>query len=249
MLLYLLSCNVTYAQTIANAREATAKMKKEVSIKPFVTKDSLGGYFLKENNKLVEDENQYVITSSTGMVTIGMLVKNRANNQGQGDYSAYWRNSTRTANRYTWVFVLDDFKTRCAKKSINMGTFKTKEHLSDRLCQLLGLNVENENRRDTIVFVEVNKDDLFRPAYNTNVEVITSKSVQGENSQINALDLTTRRWFLNQQFGQDFPWTRMGYTYDWSDRSQNYVGVTEFILKPNSQLQNVKYHVIKDFLK
>lgn len=247
MLLYLLSCNVTYAQTIANAKEATKEMKKKVLFGANVN-DTLGGFFLPENNQLDVDPAQYVITS-TDMVTIGMLVKNRANTRGQGDYSAYWKNSTRTANRYTWVFVLDDFKNRCAQKNINLRMFRTKQELSDRLCRLLGLDVDTTNRRDTIVIVDVKKDNLFRPAYNTKVEVKTIENDKGKNDQINALDLTTRRWLLSQQFGEDFPWTRMGYTYDWDDRSPNYVGVTEFILKPNSNLQKVEFRVIDNFLK
>lgn len=243
LLFYLMSCNMMNAQS-DSLKAVTEKMKIDVHIENSSLRDTLGGKVLAETNKLKIDTGQYVIPIGQEQVVVGMLVNNTARVKGKGDYSAYWKDSTKTGNRYTWVFVLDDFKERCKNKNISTNN----NDLSKRLCKLLGLDITD--KRDTIVYMSVFSKDLFRPAYNPDITITTKNDIQGKNTQINNLDdITTRRWFLEQQFKNPYPWTRMGYTYDWGDetQTQDYVGVTEFILKPNSQIQSVKFYSIYNF--
>ena len=46
------------------------------------------------------------------------------------------------------------------------------------------------------------------------------------------------KWFndniLWSYFDSAYPWTRLGYTYDWADNGKEY-GLTEFLIIPNSE--------------
>ena len=245
LILSLLLPDLVSAQC-SNVSEARQKMNQLVMLK-----DTIGGLFLKETNNLVIDVNQYVINNDS--VTVGLLVLNDSPNHSpkdsiKHDYSAYWKDKNGTSNRYTWVFVLEDFQKRCLEKGIDSTHYNVESGaLSKRLCQFLGLS--DTDRRDTIVYMKVLAKNLFRPSYNTDIKTRTTPNYAGINYFINNLDITNRRWMLQQQFTNTYPWTRMGYTYDWGDRS-NYVGVTEFILEPNTTfVGKTDYHVVGDYLK
>lgn len=246
LILSLLLPDLVSAQC-SNVSEASQKMNQLVIRHTFVPKDTIGGFFVKETNKLAIDNNQYIINNDD--VTVGLLVLNDSpNDRNKHDYSAYWKGKNKTSNRYTWVFVLEDFQKRCLDKGINSKNYDVKSGtLSKRLCQFLGLS--DTDRRDTIVFMQVPAKKLFRPSYNTDIKKLTTSNYAGINDFINNLDITNRRWMLQQQFTNTYPWTRMGYTYDWGDIS-NYVGVTEFILEPNTTfVSKPNYYVVGDYLK
>lgn len=241
LILSLLLPDLVSAQC-SNVFEARQKMNQLVMLK-----DTIGGLFLEETNHLIIDSDQYTIKNDT--VTVGLLVLNDSpTDRNKHDYSAYWKGKNQTSGRYTWVFVLDDFKNRCLNKGINSKKYNVKfGALSKRLCQFLGLS--DIDRRDTLVYMRVLAKNLFRPSYNTDIKKQTIPNDAGANNSINNLDITNRRWMLQQQFTNTYPWTRMGYTYDWGDTS-NYVGVTEFILEPNTTfLSKPSYYVVGDYLK
>lgn len=168
---------------------------------------------------------------------MGLLAKNKTSrDKSKGDYSTYWANSDSTTDWYNWVFVVDDFINRCITKNVTLSNSK---ELSERLCKMLGL--ETENQRDTLVCIKILSDSLFRPSYNTDITKRTTKADAGSNSQINHLSVKDRNWFHTRQLDKSYPWTRMGYTYDWYDMSDNYVGVTEFIVKPFTPIMGKEY--------
>jgi len=234
-LLSILLPNLVAAQ-ISDVLSATKEMNKLLQRPDFNKSDTTGGFFVNERNGLNIDPEQYVINSDS--VTVGLLVKNDTH-----DFSKYWRGKNRTnSNRYTWVFVMNDFKERCNRKNISRKTYPD---LSKRLCRFLGLS--DECRRDTIVYMQVSSKSLFRPSYNTNISQRTDPKIVGRNDSINSMSVDDRRWMLSQQVSNQYPWTRMGYTYDWGDA--NHIGVTEFILRPDTQFTKSGYTVIDDYLK
>jgi hypothetical protein len=98
-----------------------------------------------------------------------------------------------------------------------------------RADQLLGLP---PNSSDTY-FVElwVHPQSLFRPSPDNEIND-TSATLSFPATA--TADYKT--WFNNNiiysYYPMKFPWTRLGYTYDWG--SQNHVGLSEFVLKQNS---------------
>ena len=42
----------------------------------------------------------------------------------------------------------------------------------------------------------------------------------------------------NSSYGSNgYPWTRLGYTYDWAGKSQNHVGLSEYVIKKGSLIK------------
>lgn len=175
-----------------------------------------------------------------------------------GQYHMYYRENVRghtqnaTMGGFPWVFEPIDTRTK----------FGGKTKTSKRLCQFLGLDTVQP--RDTIVYLEVNVNNLFRPSYqplpNLPVSLIKSNryTVASRDNEINT-------WFDNEVTNNSSPWTRMGYTYDWGPGANtNHTGATEFILKRGSTYKcmdqggtdnwggvNRKryYRVVSDYLK
>jgi hypothetical protein len=124
----------------------------------------------------------------------------------------------------TWVTVAPEIKT-FFKDHPNPHA-----NLTLRVLQLLGLPPNNTNTN----FVEmwVNQNSLFRPTPDN--EIIDTVS------QLTFPASATpeyKVWFNNNiiysYFPERFPWTRLGYTYDWGS-SSSHVGLSEFVLKQNS---------------
>ena len=130
----------------------------------------------------------------------------------------------------TWVTAVPELKDWYKRNPV------PKDKLTLRTEQLLGLPV---NSHDSC-FVELwaKPDDLFRPAYNNEINT----RVSGINFPVN-VSSNYITWFNNNIISSYFPpkgsnkypWTRLGYTYDWGNPS-NKIGLSEFVLKKNSKV-------------
>lgn len=132
--------------------------------------------------------------------------------------------------------------------------FKThtvaKENKVDRVKQLLGLPASSQNT----YFVEmwVKPEDMFRPAYDNEIDDNTSdNSFRTNTSQ----DYIT--WFNNFIISAYFPptattvkypWTRLGYTYDWGGTDSK-IGLSEFVVKKNSKVIVKSVTATDEYLK
>jgi len=101
-----------------------------------------------------------------------------------------------------------------------------------RLKQLIGLPESSDYTHVTGFWVS--PEDVIRPAY------VTDPSIQMRTTfpdDINDDDWYAK-WFndniLWSYFDSAYPWTRLGYTYDWADNGKEY-GLTEFLIIPNSE--------------
>ena len=94
-----------------------------------------------------------------------------------------------------------------------------------RFAQLLGVHADEGYTRFTGFWVS--PEDVLRPAYLTDV------TRQMENGYDQLRDGPYKDWFdqniLWSYFESDYPWTRLGYTYDWSGGDSEY-GLTEFLV-------------------
>ena len=126
----------------------------------------------------------------------------------------------------TWVTAapqLQDFFTHDVDRSTN---------LTLRAAQLLGLPPSNFN----LYFIEmyVHPADLFRPSPDNEINDTSASLTMPQN--VNA---TYKAWFdgntISSYYPKKFPWTRLGYTYDWGNTSGN-EGLSEFVLKKNSTI-------------
>ena len=101
-----------------------------------------------------------------------------------------------------------------------------------RFAQLLGLHADEGCTRFTGFWVM--PKDVIRPAYLSDV------TVQMENGYDKLQEGPYKDWFdqniLWSYFESDYPWTRLGYTYDWSGGASEY-GLTEFLVSDISRTE------------
>ena len=99
-----------------------------------------------------------------------------------------------------------------------------------RFEQLLGLPATDNKTHVSAFWVDM--DEIIRPAYVTDVAMQISPDAL-DGSQLGDY----KDWFnSNAEYSYNtsaYPWTRLGYTYDWCKDTNEY-GLTEFIILPNS---------------
>lgn len=99
-----------------------------------------------------------------------------------------------------------------------------------RFSQLLGVHKEEGYTRFTAFWVSPR--DVLRPAFVTDV----TRQMENDYSLVTG---EWKEWFdaniLFSYFESDYPWTRLGYTYDWGGKEE--YGLTEFIVQDPSQTE------------
>ncbi len=142
----------------------------------------------------------------------------------------------------TWVTAAPELKDWYKTKSIS------KENLTLRTEQLLGLPKNSGN----LYFVEiwVNPDDLLRPAYDNEIDDNTCGTYFPET-----VSEDYKTWFnaniissYYPQNGSKYPWTRLGYTYDWGNPDRE-IGLSEFIIKKDARVIVKSIKSTEDYLQ
>lgn len=122
-----------------------------------------------------------------------------------------------------WVFSGAEFAAWYADNADGVEDWEL------RLCQLIGLPSDAGYTHFTTLWADPN--DLLRPAFDPDV---TTSTMAGELTG----EDWYRSWFEDNtaaSYGADgYPWTRLGYTYDWADNGTEY-GLTEFILPTGAE--------------
>ena len=136
---------------------------------------------------------------------------------------------TLTLNAVVWVTAVPEIQQFC--RSLD----RSGAALTQRLRQRLGLRPDDAPTR----FVEmwVRPSDLARPCPNPAItDRACARRPPGPASVV-TVDSTYRAWFTQLRtttYGPDgYPWTRLGYTYDWHPASDE-VGTSEFIIRPGA---------------
>lgn len=127
-----------------------------------------------------------------------------------------------------WVFIPEQIKSR-----LKSATILENDTLL-RISQLLGMPPTSTN--NYIVELWVKPADLYRPAADPEIDDRTTGLYLPENAEPDYA-----QWFnqniYDSYFGQwtHYPWTRLGYTYDWANPATE-VGMSEYCIKTNSVL-------------
>ena len=128
-----------------------------------------------------------------------------------------------------WVTVAPEVQLRCRGYNSLAWTVL-------RIEQLLGLPPASGYH--TFVEMWVEPKDLFRPAADPEIDDQTAQAefpVAGKRQ-----DAAYRRWFEEWRavaYGANgYPWTRLGYTYDWGSPDRP-VGLSEFVIRANAVVE------------
>lgn len=148
------------------------------------------------------------------------------------------------AGREIWVTAVPHLRRFCQALS-------NRSDLVVRLEQRLGLPPASNKS----VFVEIQvarpADDLFRPCADPRIDTSTCSLGPPESDA----PFDHRNWFLTQYFSSyaqahptRYPWTSLGYTYDWGDPSSE-EGESEFVIKPAATINVLSITTTEDYCR
>lgn len=138
--------------------------------------------------------------------------------------------NTLTLKKEVWSTVSQELRVFCLDSGLQG------EALDMRLRQLLGLPPDAPY--DRVVELWVHPKDMFRPTPDPEISDHEAQlDFPGPRRYIN-ITATHKRWFeRNKNYGEDgYPWTRLGYTYDWGN-SKSEVGLSEFVIRRGAKVK------------
>lgn len=141
---------------------------------------------------------------------------------------------------YVWTFTDKEIAS-------NADDLEAAEAPEMRMKQLIGFGPDSKH--STVTAFWVKPEDVLRPAYQSNPTVGSMTTAFAEDEDA---DSEFRQWFdgniLSSYYYGAYPWTRLGYTYDWADNGKEY-GMTEFIVNPGSEVEVEFTETTEEFLK
>lgn len=155
-----------------------------------------------------------------------------------------------TLTREVWVTAVPELKTFCQAYKAT-----TETPLSLRLEELMGLPPNNGKTR--IVEMWVNPADIFRPSPDPETDDTVAELALPPASHFKSAQAYAYHsdWY-NLQVKLDnyddpkkgYPWTRLGYTYDWGN-PQSEVGLSEFVIFASSKIKVEKVSTTDEYCK
>ncbi|WP_157305879.1 hypothetical protein [Chitinophaga tropicalis] len=148
----------------------------------------------------------------------------------------------------SWLFAPTQMKERIG------SSFTASSDTIMRVCQLLGLPPVNARSNTHIAEVWVKPERLMRPAGNPSITTTTSSAVLsgGVSPEYSSWfnDYIIYAYYRPLQPANDYhyPWTRLGYTYDWAPGSKK-VGLSEYVLQASSGIWVEKVRTASAYFK
>ncbi len=120
-----------------------------------------------------------------------------------------------------------------------------------RLRQLLGLPPNAEYN----YFIEfwVRPADLFRPCPDKEIddsecELCFSEEDQTDEHHVNWInDLRVNSYYACELYNK-YPWTQLGYTYDWHPDNKSHVGLSEFVIRADKDIIIEAIYTTEEYL-
>lgn len=141
---------------------------------------------------------------------------------------------------YIWTFTDKEIATHA-------GELKGSKDAVMRMRQLISINPNKTH--STVTGLWVNPSDVIRPAYQSDAAKGSMGVAFPEGEEV---DESFKGWFdqniLDSYYYGSYPWTRLGYTYDWADNGKEY-GLTEFLIKKGAQAEVAFTETTDEFLR
>lgn len=139
-----------------------------------------------------------------------------------------------------WTFTPDELEQKYNAEFEQVSDWEL------RLKQLIGFAPDSEHTTFTTFWV--NPEDICRPACQPDP---CSDKMQ-PRLDLELAEESYISWFneniLDSYFYGAYPWTRLGYTYDWADNGSPY-GLSEFLIRQGAEVQVVDTKTTKEFLE
>lgn len=147
-----------------------------------------------------------------------------------------------TRNFEIWVTTVPELKERMK--------LENNDDMELRLKQLLGLPPDSEYN----YFIEfwVKPEDLFRPCPDPEIDDTACELCFPEKT-----DNYFKRWINDNRVSRyyncdpykKYPWTQLGYTYDWSAKNMLHIGLSEFVIGQNKEIVLHKIYSTQVYLE
>jgi hypothetical protein len=236
--------------------------KQDVWVWDYIKNQKKDGYkhLLRKYDKAVE-QTQKIETPTVEVLSLEEKnggIQTRINENKQQEIlmvtwtkKRYYTDKTAKLNRVTWVTAKPQVYSFCNQTSGlggNLSDLSREMMLDLRLTQYLGLKPDgsrqDEKNYDSFVEVWVKKENLRRPCSDQSIDTKKCSKIEPEKMQ------KLRDKFLGENI-KDYPFTGLGYTYDWGKPSP--VGPSEFVIEASKEKPvEVKVHSVtstKDYCK
>lgn len=128
-------------------------------------------------------------------------------------------------SNYIWLTPISQTQPFCqtCKGSLSNSQFSPLVITRLRLIQYLGLPLENPDRNHFVTII-AKDSDIIRPCLDQQIGDDRCNSPKSQQEKTNFIE--------NNQglIGKAYPWTALGYTYDWGNPANN-VGASEYVIK------------------
>lgn len=146
-----------------------------------------------------------------------------------------------TGNYQIWVTTSPELKERLSSEQVSDTTMRIK--------QLLGLPPNTDYK----YFVEfwVKPEDLFRPSPDkeiTDKRGETCFPKDTDQDHINWINANRISRYHNCELYKQYPWTQLGYTFDWSPNNESHIGLSEFVIEKNKDIIVNKIYTTNEYL-
>lgn len=150
----------------------------------------------------------------------------------------------------SWTFTDREFAAWLAyilkTQAQDVADNKIDWHL--RLGQLLGMPANAQRTHVTALWV--NPKDVIRPAYST--DIYSQQMSKNFADAISNHDANYQEWFngkiIDNYFSAyPYPWTRLGYSYDWGNSCSDY-GLSEFLVQVGAPYEVAYTLTIDEFV-
>jgi hypothetical protein len=124
------------------------------------------------------------------------------------------------------------------------------ENADMRLKQLFGLPPNSIFN----YFIEfwVKPSDLFRPCPDKEINDKQCElcfPVNTDSSHILWINENRISRYYQCELYKEYPWTQLGYTYDWNDQNKSHVGLSEFVIGTYKNIRVKAVYTTNDYLK
>ncbi len=143
---------------------------------------------------------------------------------------------------YTFVFIPKQFR------QYFRATMPADGDLQLRALQLIGLPPNDNKTHFTELWVR--PQDLLRPSGDYEIDDRTAQPYLTGSA---AKDSYYSNWYAGNTYwsyfsgGKLYPWTRLGYTFDWA-KLKSEVGISEYLIKPSSLMLLKEQYTAGDYL-
>lgn len=148
-----------------------------------------------------------------------------------------------TGEKYPlWVTVAPQLSERMKKEKYKNPDI--------RLKQLLGLPPTSTYN----YFIEfwIKPNDLFRPCPDKEITDSTCDlcfSEMTDSSHIDWINDNRITRYYDCDLSNKYPWTQLGYTYDWNSKNKSHIGLSEFVIKNNKKIVVNAIYTTEEYLK